>query len=361
MALKRSLRFLATGLAALSLASSASAQTLKAQFRPSWIATGDNQIALTLNVVNTGSTSVALNTVTVRYYFTRDTTASLTAFCDYTPRGCSNVTTSFGTVSPAAPTADSYLQIAFSSGAGSLSAGQGTGDIQLRVAKSDWSNFNETNDYSYAGNASLTDSPNITVYVSGALVWGTPPGGTTTQDFSIAASPATLTVNRSASGTSTINVSRTNFTSALSCSASGLPTGVTASFSPTSVTGNSTVLTLAASATATTGPATVTVTCAGGGLSRTATIALTVGTVTTPDFSIAANPATLTVNRSATGTSAINVTRSNFTSALTCSASGLPAGVTASFSPASVTGNSTVLTLAASATATTGPATVTVT
>jgi aryl-phospho-beta-D-glucosidase BglC (GH1 family) len=359
--MKRLSPFLAAGLAALSLASSASAQSLKVQFRPTWISTGDNQLALVLNVVNTGSTALALSTVTVRYYFTRDTSASLTAFCDYTQRGCGNVTTSFGTVSPATTTADSYLQLAFGSGAGSLSAGQTTGDIQLRVAKSDWSNFDETNDYSYAGNASLTDSTQITGYVSGALVWGTAPGGTTTPDFSLAASPATLTVNRGASGAVTVNVTRTSFTSALSCSASGLPSGVTASFSPTSVTGNSTALTLAASSSATVGTSTVTVTCTGGGLSRTASIALTVGTVTTPDFSLTASPATLTVNRGTSGATTINVARTSFTSALSCSARGLSSGVTASFRPTSVTGNSTALTLAASSSATVGTVTVTVT
>jgi hypothetical protein len=58
--------------------------------------------------------------------------------------------------------------------------------------------------------------------------------------------------------------------------ASGLPAGVTASFSPTSTTGTSSALTLAASTTATLGAATVTITGTGGGLTRTTSISLTV-------------------------------------------------------------------------------------
>ena len=87
----------------------------------------------------------------------------------------------------------------------------------------------------------------------------------------------------------------------------------------------------------------------------------------TPGFTVAANPSTLTVAQGANGTSTITVTSQNgFNSATTLTASGLPAGVTASFSPNPVTppanGNVTsTLTLTASASATTGTSTVTVT
>jgi endoglucanase len=110
-------------------------------------------------------------------------------------------------------------------------------------------------------------------------------GGGGTPNFSLAASPTSLTVNRSSSGTSTITITRVSgFAGAVSFTASGLPTGVTASFNPaaTTTTGTSTVLTLTASATATTGNATVTVTGTSGTLTHTATIALTVAVAATP-------------------------------------------------------------------------------
>ncbi len=187
-------------------------------------------------------------------------------------------------------------------------------------------------------------------------------GPTTTPNFTLSATPSSLTVNRGANGTSTIGITRTNFTSAVTLSASGLPGGVTATFNPNNTTGNSSTLTLAASSTATLGgPVTVTITGTGGGLTRTTTIALTV-TTTTSNFTLSATPSSLTVNRGANGTSTIGITRTNFTSAVTLSASGLPGGVTATFNPNNTTGNSSTLTLAASSTATLGgPVTVTIT
>jgi endo-1,4-beta-xylanase len=182
-------------------------------------------------------------------------------------------------------------------------------------------------------------------------------------NFTLSANPSSLTINRGASGTSAITIARSGgFTGAVTLTASGLPSGVTASFNPASATGTSSVLTLTASSAATLGAATVTVTGVGGGLTRTATINLTVGQSQTPDFLLSSNPTSLTVNRGASGTVAIAITRSGgFTSAVALIASGLPSGVTASFSPASTTGTSSVLTLVASATATVGTSVVTVT
>jgi hypothetical protein len=97
----------------------------------------------------------------------------------------------------------------------------------------------------------------------------------------LAASPAALTVNQGASGTSTITITRINgFASAVTFSTGTLPAGVTASFNPatTTTSGTSSVLTLAASATAATGTTTVTISGAGGGLTRTTTVTLTVST-----------------------------------------------------------------------------------
>lgn len=79
----------------------------------------------------------------------------------------------------------------------------------------------------------------------------------------------------------------------MSLSASGLPSGVTAAFSPNPAITAST-LTLAASNTATPGKATVTVTGTSGGLTSNTTIALTV-TQITPDLIVSALAAPSTV------------------------------------------------------------------
>jgi hypothetical protein len=84
--------------------------------------------------------------------------------------------------------------------------------------------------------------------------------------------------------------------------------------------------------------------------------------VNNPNFTLSANLATLTVSRGASGTSAITITRSGgFTGSVALSASGLPAGVTATFNPTPATGASSTVTFAASSAAAAGTVTVTIT
>ncbi len=138
---------------------------------------------------------------------------------------------------------------------------------------------------------------NLTVRATGTGV----PDATTTlaltvtaaSGFTVAPSPASVSVAQGANETSTINITRTGgFSSTVTFSASGLPSGVTASFNPTGTSGNSTVLTLAAASNAAPGTYTVTVTGTYLALSAQTTIALTVtsggggGNVLTLDYSV---------------------------------------------------------------------------
>ncbi len=177
--------------------------------------------------------------------------------------------------------------------------------------------------------------------------------------FTLAASPTSLTFTQGAGGTSTVTVTPQNgFNGSISFSASGLPSGVTASFSPNPATATST-LTLTASSTATTGTSTVTITGTSGSLTSTATIALSVNIA--PNYTLSASPTSLTFTQGANGSSTITVTPQNgFSGNVSLSASGLPSGVTALFSPNPAMATSTS-TLTASGTATTGTATVTIT
>jgi hypothetical protein len=127
------------------------------------------------------------------------------------------------------------------------------------------------------------------IKTNGTFNWNTrianfkfPTCGSASPDFTVGASPSSLTIAQGSSGNSTITVTSLNgFNSATTLSASGLPGGVTAAFSPNPVTppanGSATsTLTLTASGTATTGNATVTVTGTSGALTHSTTIALTV-------------------------------------------------------------------------------------
>jgi len=183
-----------------------------------------------------------------------------------------------------------------------------------------------------------------------------------TQDYSVAASPGTLSVARGASIPTTVSISRTNFTGAVTMSASGLPSGVTVAFNPTgATTGNSVTATFSASATAALGAATITLTATSGSLTRSTSVGLTVTGTATSDFTVASGGA-VSVARGASGASTIAITRTNFTGAVSFAASGLPGGVTATFNPSTATtGNSVTATFSASSTATLGAATVTIT
>ena len=99
-------------------------------------------------------------------------------------------------------------------------------------------------------------------------------------NFSIAASPTALTIAQSGSGTSTITTTLSgNFNSSISLSASGLPVGATASFTPSSIgapgAGSST-LTLSVGTATPVGTYNVVVNGTGGGQTHSTTINLTV-------------------------------------------------------------------------------------
>jgi hypothetical protein len=103
----------------------------------------------------------------------------------------------------------------------------------------------------------------------------------TSPDFALTASPTTISVAQG--GTKTTTVSTTvsgGFNSAVSLSATGLPAGVTAAFSPASIAApgsGSSTLTFTAGSTATTGTSTITINASGGGVSHSTTVSLTVG------------------------------------------------------------------------------------
>ena len=259
--------------------------------------------------------------------------------------------------------------------------------------------------------------------------------------FTLSVLPSTLNVTPGSNGSSTISVADVGaFTGSASLTASGLPSGVTASFNPASTASTST-LTLTASSSAATGTVPVTVTGTSGSLTQTVKINLTVAatggpptitsfspgsgpegtlvtlsgtnfsgsgsstpvvtlahqgggnmtapvsgfTATSVNFVIPSGAATGDIKvavgtQSATSTTALNITTpsnftitaapsagnliqgqsttfavtlnsaNGFTGLSTLSVTGLPSGITASFSPSSISVNQTsILTLSAPA------------
>jgi hypothetical protein len=184
-------------------------------------------------------------------------------------------------------------------------------------------------------------------------------GSTGGGSFTLSPSASSLSVTQGTSATDTISIADTGgFTGSVTLTASGLPSGVAATFGTNPTTGSS-VLTLTASSSATTGSAVITITGVSGSTTAKTTIALNVNPA--QSFTLTPSASSLTLAQDASATDTITVTDlGGFSGSVELTASGLPSGVTASFGTNPTTGNS-VLTLTASSSATTGSATITIT
>ncbi|HME05731.1 MAG TPA: S8 family serine peptidase [Bryobacteraceae bacterium] len=180
-------------------------------------------------------------------------------------------------------------------------------------------------------------------------------GATPSPDFTMLAAPAVLSIAPGGSASTQISVEDFDgFSGAVTLSASGVPPGVTASFSNTSISGaGSVTLTLTTSATTVPGTYPITVLGSSGGLSYTVVVDLIVNP---PDYTLSAAPASLTVIAGSSTTTMVSAAALNgFSGVVTLTASGVTGGVTASFTPNSLSGSgASTLTFAAAANATPG-------
>lgn len=213
-----------------------------------------------------------------------------------------------------------------------------------------------------AGSSATAGTSTVTIAgTSGSLTASTTIALTVTAQQSFTLSPSTTTpsVALGSSATDTITVTDVGgFTGAVTLAASGLPSGVTATFGTNPTTGSS-VVTFAASSAATIGTSVVTISGTSGTLTASTTISLTVHSAA--GFTLAPSATSVSVALGSTSTDTITATDvGGFTGSVTLAASGLPSGVTATFSTNPTTGSS-VVTFAAGSTATAGSSTVTIT
>jgi len=138
----------------------------------------DNQLYAHFQIFNTGTTSVPLSSLTMRYWFTDEAPADPLVFaCDYALVNCSNITAKFVVLPSPVTKANTYLEIGFTAAAGSIAPGQSSGEIQTRIHHVNWSNFITTDSYSFISDPSFVykDTQTVTLYLNGALVWGVEP------------------------------------------------------------------------------------------------------------------------------------------------------------------------------------------
>ena len=158
--------------------SAASSSGLKVQDRSHDNDNPDNQLYAHYQIINTGTSTVPLSSLTMRYWFTNETPADPLAFaCDYALVGCNNITARFVVLSTPVNKANTVLEITFNAAAGSLAPGQSSGEIQTRIHHAAYSNFNTTETYSFISDPSFIykDTQTVTLYQNGSLVWGVEP------------------------------------------------------------------------------------------------------------------------------------------------------------------------------------------
>src|SRR5207302_2996651 len=120
-------------------------------------------------------------------------------------------------------------------------------------------------------------------------------------NYTLSASPSSVTMNQGGNGQSTITVTPQNgFSGNVTMSTSTLPSGVTAAFRSEErrVGKESSTRTLTANSTATTGMVTVTITGTSGSLTNTTTLTLTVNPAAPPpNYTLSASPSSVTMNQ----------------------------------------------------------------
>ncbi|MEJ6950725.1 leucine-rich repeat domain-containing protein [Natronospora cellulosivora (SeqCode)] len=143
-----------------------------------------SDITTTLNpsfkIRNTGEEDIDLSNLKVRYYYTRNGSANQNFWCDHaailSPYSAitSSINSLFVTLPESIDGADNYLEISFESNGGFLET-DAVLEIQTRIAKDDWSSYDQSEDYSYSGVDSYQQWDKVTVYYNGNLIWGTEP------------------------------------------------------------------------------------------------------------------------------------------------------------------------------------------
>lgn len=200
----------------------------------------------------------------------------------------------------------------------------------------------------------------VVLGVSGAVVLA----ANSKPDFSLSALPSPQTITAGQTATFSVGLSPVNgYTGAATLAASGLPTGATATFTPSTVSATA-GSSLSVHTTTSTPAGSYTVTITGTDsqnpkLSEQTSAALV---VQQPDFSLTASPSTQSIFPGDSASFTVGLSRTGgFTGPVSLTVAGVPTGSTSSFTPATLTSSTTSSTLQVVTSGNTPPGTYTVT
>lgn len=179
--------------------------------------------------------------------------------------------------------------------------------------------------------------------------------------FSIGLAETSASVSQGGTRAVTITVTRVEFDKPVTFTADGLPTGVTATFSPNASSSASVVMLLSVAGTAPPATAALTVRASGEGVTdQTAAFSLTI--TVTGSFTLLPHEAAVTVAQGGGGNASVLVNRiGGFIGTVDFTLSGAPAGLTATLGSANTSSNAVPVTLAASGSVAPGAYTITAT
>ncbi len=135
---------------------------------------GDNIIEAGVRIRNNTAATLPLSSVVVRYWFTKNGATTVSPVCWWWSPACTALTVKSGSAS--ATGADQYVEIGFTSAAGSLAPGATTQPIDLGITFGG-ANVDETDDYSYGNQLAFADWSRITVHDAGSVPTGGLRGG----------------------------------------------------------------------------------------------------------------------------------------------------------------------------------------
>ncbi|MEV7083960.1 cellulose binding domain-containing protein [Streptomyces sp. NPDC093516] len=136
-----------------------------------------------LEVFNDTGRPVPLSDVTLRYWFTAEDGAAYAYNCVNAVFGCSNVAGRIVAMDKPTDTADHYLELRFTEGAGDLKPGANSKGIDVQLFRTDHEKLKQSDDRSFdAEKTSYKEAEEVTAYKRGVLAWGEEPDGSKASD-----------------------------------------------------------------------------------------------------------------------------------------------------------------------------------